>query len=56
MGRILRVFRKSRAETELDRELRFHLEKQIADNIAAGMPPPKKHGAMPCWNLAASKA
>jgi predicted permease len=37
MRRIRRFLRKSRAETELDRELHFHLDKQIADNIAAGM-------------------
>ena len=36
---IRRLLRKSRAENELDKELRFHIEKQIADNIAAGMPP-----------------
>jgi predicted permease len=39
LSRIRRLFRKSRAENELDRELRFHIEKQIADNIAAGMSP-----------------
>jgi predicted permease len=33
------VFHKSRAETELDRELRFHLEQGISDNLAAGMTP-----------------
>jgi predicted permease len=36
---IRRLFQKSRAEKELDRELRFHLERQIADYIAAGMTP-----------------
>jgi len=30
---------KSSAETQLDKELRFHLEQQIADHIDAGMPP-----------------
>jgi putative ABC transport system permease protein len=35
MNWLRRLFRKSRAETELDRELRFHLEQQIADEIAA---------------------
>jgi putative ABC transport system permease protein len=34
-----RLFRKSRMESELDRELRFHLEQQISDNLAAGMSP-----------------
>ena len=38
MNRLRRLFRKSRSERELDKELRFHLEQQIADNIAAGMP------------------
>jgi len=33
------LFRKDRADRELDAELRFHLEKQIETNIAAGMPP-----------------
>src|SRR6266481_2833691 len=32
-----RLFHKSRAEDELDKELRFHLEQQVADNLAAGM-------------------
>src|SRR5271154_5610690 len=32
-----RLFRKARAESELDRELRFHLEQQIADSVAAGL-------------------
>jgi putative ABC transport system permease protein len=31
------MFRKPRMETELDDELRFHLEKQIEQNIARGM-------------------
>jgi len=34
-----RLFRKSRAERELDQELRFHLEQQIADYVAAGISP-----------------
>ncbi|HTC40078.1 MAG TPA: ABC transporter permease [Candidatus Acidoferrales bacterium] len=34
-----RVFYKSRAETELDRELRFHLDQLISDNLVAGMSP-----------------
>ncbi len=34
-----RLFHRSRAERDLDRELRFHLERQISDNLAAGMPP-----------------
>jgi putative ABC transport system permease protein len=39
LRRFRRLFRKSRAENDLDRELHFHVEKQIADNIAAGMSP-----------------
>ena len=34
-----RVFHRSRAETDIDRELRFHLEQLISDNLAAGMTP-----------------
>jgi len=36
---LTRLFRKSKLETQLDSELRFHVEQQIADNIAAGMNP-----------------
>ncbi len=32
-----RLFRKEQSEKQLDAELRFHLERQISDNIAAGM-------------------
>jgi len=31
------LFRRTRVERELDDELRFHLEQQIAENLAAGM-------------------
>ncbi|HEV2419092.1 MAG TPA: ABC transporter permease [Terriglobia bacterium] len=34
-----RLFRRGRTERQLDAELRFHLERQIADYIAAGMTP-----------------
>lgn len=34
-----RIFRKEQSEKQLDSELRFHLEKQITDYIATGMPP-----------------
>jgi putative ABC transport system permease protein len=37
MRRLIRLFRKSRSERELNNELRFHLDEQIADNLAAGM-------------------
>jgi putative ABC transport system permease protein len=33
-----RLFGKSHAENELDRELRFHLEQQVSENLAGGMP------------------
>lgn len=33
------LFRKSTVNGELDQEMRFHLERQIQENIAAGMPP-----------------
>src|SRR5712664_679819 len=36
---IRRLLQKSRAESELDKELRFHFEQQIATYIAAGIPP-----------------
>jgi len=36
---IRRLFQKSRAEKELDKELRFHLDRQIADYVAAGLSP-----------------
>jgi putative ABC transport system permease protein len=32
-----RLFQKSRAEQQLDKELRFHLDRQIADHLAAGL-------------------
>ncbi len=35
--RIEMIFRRSRAAGRLDDELRFHLEQQIAENVAAGM-------------------
>ncbi len=36
---IRRLFQKSRAEKTLDQELRFHLDRQVADYVAAGIPP-----------------
>jgi predicted permease len=35
--RIEMLFKRSKASTRLDAELRFHLDQQIAENIAAGM-------------------
>ncbi|MGB6875325.1 MAG: ABC transporter permease [Candidatus Acidiferrales bacterium] len=34
-----RLFRKSKLEAQLDSEVCFHVEQQVADNVAAGMPP-----------------
>src|SRR5438477_11531295 len=34
-----RLLHKSRAERDLDKELRLHIEQQIADYIAAGVSP-----------------
>jgi predicted permease len=34
-----RLFRRARTERQLDAELRFHLEQQIADYVAAGLTP-----------------
>jgi uncharacterized membrane protein len=48
-----RLFRRARTERQLDAELRFHVEQQIAAYIAAGMPR-KKRDATRGWNLEAS--
>src|SRR6185437_16788558 len=34
-----RFFRRGKLDSQLDSELRFHVEQQTADNIAAGMNP-----------------
>jgi putative ABC transport system permease protein len=39
MNWLRRLFHRSRAESELDKELQFHLEPQIAGHIAAGLSP-----------------
>jgi len=39
MNRLHRLLRKSSAESELDKELRFHLDRQIADYVATGSTP-----------------
>jgi putative ABC transport system permease protein len=39
MNWLRRPLHKSRAERELDEELQFHLEQQIADGVAAGLSP-----------------
>src|SRR5215813_13500247 len=37
--RLRSIFRRSQVEQELDEELRYHLERQIEENIAKGMTP-----------------
>jgi predicted permease len=37
--RLRSIVRRGRVEQELDRELRFHLEQQVEENLAAGMVP-----------------
>ena len=36
---LLSLFRRGRASSHLDDEIQFHVERQIAENIASGMPP-----------------
>ncbi|SPE40917.1 conserved membrane hypothetical protein [Candidatus Sulfopaludibacter sp. SbA3] len=36
--RLRSSLRRTRVEAELDKELRYHLERQVAENLAAGMP------------------
>jgi len=38
-SRLRGLFGRDRLDTELDQEVRFHLETQIEDNLAAGMDP-----------------
>lgn len=46
--RLRALFRKSRVERELDDELRFHLHRQIEENIASGMSPEEARYAALC--------
>jgi hypothetical protein len=39
MNWLRRAFHKSHAEKSLDKELQFHLDRQIADYVAVGMQP-----------------
>ncbi len=39
MNWLTRIFQKEKSEKHLDAELRFHMERQISDYIAAGMTP-----------------
>jgi putative ABC transport system permease protein len=44
---LLSLFRRGRASTRLDDELRFHLDRQIAENLAAGLSPQEaRHAAL----------
>ena len=45
--RLRSLLRRASVETELDEELRFHLDRQIDDNLAAGMTPDEaRHAAL----------
>src|SRR5215469_13642295 len=45
--RLRTLFRRKRCHEQLNDEIRFHLEQQVAENIAAGMSPPEaRHAAM----------
>jgi len=39
MRRLRRLWQKPLVERQLDSELKFHLEKQIADYVSSGLPP-----------------
>jgi putative ABC transport system permease protein len=39
VGWLNRLFRNSETEKQLHKELRFHIEQQVSDNVSAGMPP-----------------
>ena len=38
MGWLRRLFSRKRLEADLDKELRFHIESQVADKIGSGIP------------------
>ncbi len=38
-GRLRLLFRRGRLEDDMDRELRFHLEQQVTEHVAAGLSP-----------------
>jgi predicted permease len=45
--RLKTLFRRERCDEQLNEEIRFHLEQQVTENIAAGMSPPEaRHAAM----------
>ena len=39
--RLRSLFRRARVDTELDKELSFHFDQQVKENLARGMPPDK---------------
>jgi putative ABC transport system permease protein len=41
MNWVQRLFARGKQETELDKELRFHFESQVADKVRAGVPEPE---------------
>jgi hypothetical protein len=43
--RLRSLARRQRVEEELDKEVRFHLEQQMEENLAAGMPPAEARSA-----------
>jgi putative ABC transport system permease protein len=44
-NRLQALFRRGKAERELDEELRFHIEERTRENVAAGMPPEEARNA-----------
>lgn len=38
MGWLRRLFTRKQLEAELDKELRFHFESQVADKVRSGVP------------------
>jgi len=45
--RLRSLARRGRVEEDLDKELRFHLEQQVEENLAAGLPPAEaRHAAL----------
>ena len=54
--RLRSLFRGNRAETELDEELRFHLERQMEQSVARGMTPRQaRDAALHCASSGASQ-
>src|SRR5262245_58286477 len=49
--RLRALFFKSKMEDELDEEVRFHLEREIEENIARGMTPEEARYAAAYWDV-----